>query len=150
MNQERNEEAIGQDPMDLFKTREAANDGVVLPLYSPTGERTTHWIKVLGADSDPFREAELKLKREAVRIGSIGDEAARMAATRDAQNRLLASAVVGWSFERPCTFEEITKFLREAPQIADSIDMMISRRSLFFGKRSIDSIASQSKSSDLT
>ncbi len=138
------------DPMAMFHTRTAANDGVKLPLTTPDGATTEHWLQVLGADSDAFRDAELKAKREGMRVAAIKDEQERFAATRVLQVQLLAATVVAWSFPTPCTFENVVKFLTEAPQIADSIDTLISRRALFFAKRSIDSMGTPSKSSSST
>lgn len=138
------------DPTAVFHTRSVANDGVRLPLSTPDGVRTEHWLHVLGADSDAFRDAELKAKREGMRIAAIRDEAERMAATRVLQNAVLAAAISAWSFPKPCTRENVVQFLTEAPQIADSVDALISRRALFFASRSINSIASQSKSSSST
>lgn len=138
------------DPMAAFRTREAANDGAELPLYAPTGERTEHWLKVVGADSDIFRDADLRAKREGMKVAAIQDEQERSTATRALQTRLIASAVVAWSFPTPCTLENVIKFLTDAPQIADSVDVMVSRRALFFAKRSIDSMGTPSKSSPST
>lgn len=144
------QEAIGQDPMAMFHTREASNDGVKLELVTPTGAKTDHWLKVLGADSDAFRDAEMASKREGVKLASISDEQERISASRLLQLKVLAAVVVAWSFPKPCTKENVIAFLREAPQVADAVDLMISRRSLFFAKRSIDSYDSQNKSSDST
>jgi hypothetical protein len=138
------------DPRTLFHTRAPSNEGVRLDLVTPNGERTDHWLKVLGADSDAFRDAELLAKRDSIRVGGIKDEAERLAETRRLQVRLLSAVVVAWSFEHPCTREAVEEFLTEAPQVADSIDTLISKRALFFGKRSIDSSGTPSKSSSST
>lgn len=150
IEQGKTEQAIGADPMAEFYTREASNDGVKLPLYTVYNERTDHWLRVLGADSDAFRDAELRAKREGMQVAAIQDPAERSRETRALQNRLLAAAVVAWSFPKPCTFDNVVAFLGEAPQIADAIDTLISRRSLFFAKRSIDSLPTPSKSSSST
>ena len=138
------------DPMAMFHTRSAANEGVELPLYDLQGLKTEHWVRVVGADSDRFRQVELKNKREGAKIAAIQDQDERLAAIRELQLDLIASAVVAWSFPAPCTKANVMNFLREAPQIADSIDTLVSRRSLFFAKRSVASIGTPSKSSDLT
>lgn len=143
-------EAIEQDPMAMFHTRQASNEGIKLDLVTPSGGKTEHWLQVLGVDSDAFRNAELQAKREGHKLTLISDEVERMAAMRDLQLKPLAAVVLGWSFSKPCTYENVFAFLREAPQIADAIDMMISRRALFFAKRSIDSMSTLDKSSDLT
>lgn len=122
--------------MDAFYTREKANKGIALPLYLPTGERADHWIHVRGIDSDEFRAAEAEHKREALRIAMIEDPKERTLAIADARASLLAALVIDWSFDEPCTLENLKRFFREAPQLADSIDRAASRRDLFFRETS--------------
>lgn len=122
--------------MSAFFTRERANRGIALPLYLPTGERADHWIHVRGIDSDEFRAAEAEHKREALRIAMIEDPKERTLAIADARASLLAALVIDWSFAEPCTLENLKRFFREAPQLADSIDRAASRRDLFFREAS--------------
>jgi len=122
--------------MEAFYTREKANKGIALPLYLPTGERADHWIHVRGIDSDEFRAAEAERKREALRIAMIEDPKERTLAIADARASLLAALVIDWSFAEPCTLENMKRFFREAPQLADSIDRAASRRDLFFREAS--------------
>lgn len=68
------EEAVVKKPgMSAFHTRSVANEGVELPLYTPTGEKTDEWLRVRGIDSDEFRSAEADAKRDAFKIASIED-----------------------------------------------------------------------------
>ena len=63
--------------MEAFFTRERANEGVEVPLYTPDGTKSQHWIRIRGVDSDAFREAEANSKRDAFRVASIEDTVER-------------------------------------------------------------------------
>lgn len=134
--------------MEAFFTRSIANEGIELPLYSPTGEKTEHWLRVRGIDSDEFRAAEANAKRDAFQIASVEDMAERARLVTESQRKLIASLVVGWSFEQECTLENVMAFFREAPQIQEAVDRAASRRALFFAARSSSSPPSPSTSSD--
>ena len=136
--------------MDAFFTRERANDGIELPLYLPTGEKSEHWLRIRGIDSDVFREAEAEHKREAMRIAMLDDPKERAKAIADAKLSLLAALVIGWSFDQPCTPDEVKILFRQAPQLADAVDQAASRRAIFFAKRSSSSDEQQKPSSDST
>ncbi|QIQ65284.1 hypothetical protein 19_00019 [Pseudomonas phage Epa19] len=134
--------------MEAFFTRSIANEGIELPLYAPTGEKTEHWLRVRGIDSDEFRTAEANSKRDAFQIASVEDLAERTRLIAESQRKLVASLVVGWSFEQECTLENVMAFFREAPQIQEAVDRTASRRALFFAGRSSSSPLSPSTSSD--
>lgn len=136
--------------MEAFFTRERANEGVEVPLYTPDGTKSQHWIRIRGVDSDAFREAEANSKREAFRVASIEDTVERAKAIQDAKLNLIAALVISWSFEKECTPENVKEFFRQAPQIADAVDQVASKRALFFAKRSSNSQSSLSQSSDST
>ena len=122
--------------MDEFFTRQHANEGVKLPLSLPDGTPTEHYITIRGVDSDAFRMAEAVQNRKAASIAAM-DEPERLKAIQDSKNELLASLVIGWSFDKECTTKNVVEFLTEAPQIADQIDTVAGRRALFFAlKRS--------------
>lgn len=134
--------------MDAFFTRSIANEGIELPLYSPTGEKTEHWLRVRGIDSDEFRMAEANSKRDAFQVASVEDHMERARLIAESQRKLISSLVVGWSFEQECTQAAVMDFFREAPQIQEAVDRAASRRSLFFAGRSSSSPLSPSTSSD--
>lgn len=142
--------AVGAAGMDAFFTRSKANDGLKLPLYLPNGEKSEHWVRILGVDSDRFREAEAESRRDAFRIAQIDDPADRARAIADSKRSLVATLVAEWSFPQPCTQENVEAFFREAPQIMDAIDMAASKRALFFVAGSSSSQPSQSTSSGST
>ena len=91
--------------MEAFFTRERANEGVEVPLYTPDGTKSQHWVRIRGVDSDAFREAEANSKREAFRVASIEDTVERAKAIQDAKLNLIAALVISWSFEKECTLE---------------------------------------------
>ncbi|MDO6706792.1 phage tail assembly chaperone [Photobacterium sp. 1_MG-2023] len=121
--------------MEQFFTREKANEGIQVPLYLPDGTESEHWLKIRGVDSDAFREAESESRRLTLEIASLEDEGARKDALKGQKVTLLSSLILSWSFEEACTAENVQKLLTEAPQIADQIDRLAAKRSLFFGKR---------------
>jgi len=136
--------------MDAFFTRGRANEGVQLPLYLPDGTKSEHWVRVMGVDSDAFREAEANVKRDMFRIASIEDPKERAEAITSGKRKLVAVLVCAWSFPQPCTLENVEAFLLEAPQIMDAIDVAASKRALFFVKGSSGSQPSLSTSSSST
>ena len=46
--------------------------------------------------------------------------------------RLVACLVSSWSFEQPCTPENVQAFLRESPQIMEATDKVAANRRAFF------------------
>lgn len=136
--------------MDAFFTRSKANEGLQLPLYLPNGQKSAHWVRILGVDSDAFRNAEAESRRDAFRIAQIDDVAERAHAIASSKRRLVASLVAAWSFDRPCTVDDVDAFFKEAPQIMDAIDLAASKRALFFGAGSSSSRPTPSTSSSST
>jgi hypothetical protein len=133
--------------MEAFFTREKANEGIEIPLYLPDGTKTEHWLRIRGVDSDHFRLAEAESKREAMRVAMIEDPIERAKAIADAKLSLIAALVISWSFEEECTHENVKEFFRQAPQIADAVDQVASKRALFFGKGSSSSLGTPKPSS---
>ena len=136
--------------MEDFYTRPTANAGVKMPLITPTGERSEHWLQVLGVDSDAFREANAAAQRRAVDIAQISDDAERKAVLADEQRKLVAALVSGWSFDQPCTRDVVAELFRQAPQIQDAVDKIASQRAIFFAISSASSNATPSNNSGST
>ncbi len=134
--------------MNAFFTRGAANQGVQLPLYTPNGEKSEHWVRILGVDSDAFRSAEADAKRDAFRIANIDSYEERSLEIARSKRRLIASLVSAWSFEAPCTIDAVEAFFIEAPQIMDAIDIAAGKRALFFAAGSSSSPPMPSTNSD--
>ena len=135
-------------PSDFF-TRTRANDGARIPLVTPEGEITDQWIEVYGVDSDAFREADALARREGSRIALIKDDEERDKAVAELTRVMRASLIKAWSFEMPLTKDAALEFIREAPQVGDALDKIVSDRSLFFtlaSKPSTNSLATNTTS----
>lgn len=122
--------------MKAFHTRDNANEGLKVPLHQPDGLETEHWLRVLGVDSDTFREAEASLKRELASFPDKSDTKNYKAFFEEKYNELRAVLVSEWSFDAECTLENVKQFFRDAPQIADMVNQVAGNRSLFFKNRS--------------
>ena len=126
--------------MEDFYTRDKANEGQRLPLRTPDGQPTDHWLQVRHVWSDAFQSAEEASMREIQeRIVALGDKAADAdiaKAKREGTNRLLASLVSEWSFDEPCTPDAVAAFLDKAPQIAEQINRFAADAKRFFGSES--------------
>lgn len=130
--------------MKEFFTRAGANAGTRIELKLPDGKPSPHWLHVLGADGDVFRQAAVVASREVVRAisafpnGKPSDvELAKI--RQEARLRNLAAVITEWSFALPCDEDNKLELLREAPQIADAVDRLISDRSLFTSGSSANS-----------
>lgn len=131
-----------------FFTREKANAGIKLELKLPDGTPTECWIKVRGVDSDAYKKAAAEMRLRALALmGSDNEEDKAklqdMAKGELHKSELLemhASLVADWYIldedDKPIPFtpENVRTFLREAPQIAEQINEVSTRRKLFFGK----------------
>ena len=125
--------------MKEFYTRTNANKGIKFPLKTPDGGDTEHWLMILGVDSDEFQRAEHVAKRE---IGVLQTECKFIEDDTEKEEKFftgtdqinrdtLASLVSAWSFDKKCTRAEVSKFLKEAPQIANAINTLAGKRMLF-------------------
>lgn len=133
-----------------FFTLDKANAGIRVPLYTPDGRPTDHWMQIRGVDSDEFRKADAKAKRDAVKLAAITDDREREDALHDLTTRLTASLVIAWSFEQECTMENVTAFFKRAPQICNAIDITAGDRAYFFRIGSSNSADTPGQSSSST
>ena len=133
-----------------FYTREKANAGIKMPLFSPNGVKTDHWLMLRGVDSDAFRAAKTVCERESAEIAAIKDKAEYDDALRASQRRLMSSLVVSWSFDQECTRDAVEKLFLEAPQIMDAVDKVVSNRAIFFAIGSASLNATLSSNSPST
>lgn len=126
--------------MDDFYTREKANEGRKLPLYTPDGKPTEEWLLVRHVWSDAFQDAEdagLRATHEAMlALGEKPDPAEVAAIKRASTTKLLASLIAGWSFPEECTLEAVAAFLSKAPQIEEQINRFAADSKDFFGDES--------------
>lgn len=130
--------------MAAFATRETANAGHKIPLFTSEGVLTAHWLLVRGIDSEAFTIARNKQNRRIAELVQMKDDE-RELAILESTLEMQASLVAGWSFSDPelmgkgqameCTHENVKAFLRTAPQIAEKVDEFASKRSFFFSER---------------
>ena len=113
-----------------FFTRSSQNEGKKMPLYTPDGTETSEFITVRGSYSDEFRSKNNQALRAAMKEKLTEQEREQL------RLESLAALVGGWSFTEPCTPENVVNFLREAPQIAESINTFSANLSNFCEKKS--------------
>lgn len=131
--------------MEQFFTRDAANEGIEVPLSTPDGKNSDHWLKVLGADSDAFKNAEIRSKRDAVALLDIDSADKKAEFMRDLERRTVASLIVDWSFDMECSPENVIEFLKQAPQIQEVVNRLAGKRSLFVKKQEDNSTTGTDK-----
>ncbi len=128
--------------MSAFFTRARANEGVTIPLHTPEGAESGHWLEISGIDGDAFQKAKARQPRIMAEIAVIENEEEREAAAMVAMCNLLAVVVKSWTFNDPakmpsgelyeCNVANASMFLQEAPQIRTRIDEIISSRAGFY------------------
>lgn len=142
--------------MEEFFTRDRANEGVKVPLHRPDGSKSDHWLLVRGVDSDEFRRAERECKKRfgvvEIEAKAIEDTEKRVAfkdqKQEEQENQLLSSLIADWSFDKPCTSENVAEFFLQAPQIADAVNKFAGHRALFFKEEKKISSPSQKRKSN--
>lgn len=118
--------------MEEFFTRQKANEGKVLPLYLPSGEKSKHTITVLGIDSDTFKRADAKMRREVLELPNTLTEEERAEKIEELRIRLIAHVVANWTFEQECNETNVVKLFKEAPQICEAVNQFAGNRRAFF------------------
>lgn len=123
--------------MDLFRTRDKANSGIKLPLVDPsTGKETDQWLIILSIDSDAYQKVNTKAMRQSSVIQALTDDDAKALAINSNSLDIVTALVQDWSFELPCTPENVRQFLIDAPQIRGAINIMAADRALFMNSNS--------------
>lgn len=125
--------AAERDPMEVFMVRERANLPQRERLTHPTTmQPTEHWLDIVSSLSDSFRAARDSAMQKAVSISAIANDEKRREATKESQLEMAASLVAGWSFSKPCTKDNVMKFLREAPQVYNMVLRVSDENERFF------------------
>lgn len=130
--------------VESFYTREAANQGIKVPLTLPDGSPTEHYLLVLGIDSDIGQRARSTFQRTGIDLlmefkktpPSESEEEAYYVKEAQHQKQYLASFIKDWSFEEECSTQNKILLLTEAPAIKETLDKTILDRHLFLGSRS--------------
>lgn len=91
-------------------------------------------LQVLGFDSDQFADAISEKRKENIRILALPQEE-QAEEMEGAEIRMIASLVVGWSFEETLTQEAICELIVESPAIRLQIDKFASDRANFINPR---------------
>ena len=132
---------------DFFCRDRANTERRRLPLRSPQGQFTEHWIEIRSELSDEFREEYERIVRESARtLAAERDPDRRREILHDRKAALRAALVTDWSFKEPFSRERAVTLLRNAPQIADAVDQMAADGELFFGVSDSSSIGLEQKS----
>lgn len=121
--------------MNKFFTRQKSNEGKKFPLYYPDGTASEFHLIVVGIDSDIFKRAEATAKRQAVDLATIKDQDERADKVREIETKMIARLVTGWNLEEEFTYDNVVKFLTEAPQIAEMVNRVSANRIAFFGQK---------------
>lgn len=136
--------------MEEFFTRDNANNGIKLPLYTPSGEETEYSLTILGVDSDAYHKADIRERRKLVTLQADVDgmkdaekEEYIDAAQKDSELEILAALIGDWNLKQECTHENKLKLLLNAPQIAEKINKVAGNRRLFFAEGQSNSSDSQ-------
>lgn len=132
--------------MEQFFTRTKANEGIKVPLFTPDGEATEHFLIVRSIYSDSFRDAEREAVRQIADVAAVEDKQEQKQQFKNLELGTIAALISGWSFEQDFTPENVKKFLTEAPQIADLVDQIAKKKHLFFKPSSKPSKSSPEKS----
>lgn len=130
--------------MTDFYTRDAGNQGMKIPLVLPNGEESEDFLVIRSVDSDAFRMAESDAKREVMRAAQVDDIDERRRIAKENTLNMQVALVKEWSFDEPCTPENVRVFLVGAPQVADALDQLATKRALFIEKKSQNSKPTQS------
>ncbi len=125
-------------PSDLY-TRAAASNARKMPLFTPQGEITDHYLEIIGRDSDEFQRASSKYQQTLAIIEAIKDPKERGEAARRAFASLRAALVVGWSLDAELTPEAAAELCFEAPSLAREIDQFAGNIANFLPRTAPDS-----------
>lgn len=144
--------------MPSFKklyTLEGSNAGAVLNLKDVRGQETGDWIKVRGHDSEDFQRANRRMRRELLQYLEKKGATAKatdeyLDFTSGQQRELQASLVMEWSFEEPCTKENVLELFKNAPDVAEQVDAFSGKRERFVSASSSNSEPTPASSSSST
>lgn len=119
--------------MDIFMTGKHHDSPKRMPLYAPDGSKTEHYLDLVGEDSKLVRRKKKELHTAIAKHAKEGEF------TEDDNDKftveLLASAVVGWSFKKECTAENVCEFLMNSPSVKRSVDVFVANNENYFEKK---------------
>lgn len=99
-----------------YETRKTINKGARLELADPTtGEATGDWLKIRYSLADDYAMAREEVERSDAITGAQDSGSVERTA------RYLAPLIADWSFDEPCTPENVFEFLCIAPHVHGAI-----------------------------
>lgn len=117
-------------PSDLY-TLNTSTEGVQMPVKFPNGTLTGQFLTVIGTDSEDFDIANAIHRKERTSILAL-PEGAHTKAFNEAQTRLVAACVTGWSFDAKFSREAVIELLTQSPDIRKQVDdFAVDRRNFF-------------------
>lgn len=120
------------DITELF-TNEKAQRGKKISVTKADGTETGQWMIVRSVDSEAY-ETAIAEQREV-----LADEEATTDQIKDAMTRAYASLVADWSFDTPCTPENVFNLLKNAKYLREEIATVAGDRKRFFSEEASDS-----------
>lgn len=132
--------------MKKFFTKQMSNEGVEVGLPLPDGSDSGNWVKILGVDSDHFRQKERESMRNIVKkrkdLASDKDDNPELQKYYEAEKtKLVASLIVDWNLEEELTLDNAIELLSNAPYLEKHIDSEAAKRANFFNKELVNSPA---------
>jgi len=123
--------------LDDFNTTDRAEDGVKMDLLLPNGEPSGEWVQVRSYLSPVAQKARYEAERKRAEKGDklTFEEGQRF----EAESR--AALVKAWSFDDPCTSDNVVPWLLKAQMVSQAIIVAATQDERFFGKPSPDSSA---------
>lgn len=110
---------------DCF-TRESHNNAIKLDIVLPNGQEG-EYLMLAGTESDAYRSNYKSRFNDLVSVLRDSKEPTKEAKDKedDFKFELVVGAVVSWSFEEECTFENVALLFREAPYIYDQTKQLL-------------------------
>ena len=135
--------------MTRFHTRSDSENGYIVKLLDPiTGEDTGEWIKIRGMDSDQFKIADARGRRELLQMVQNKPQYDQEEYDRlviKIERKCVAALIMEWSFEEEVSSENTYEFLKAAPQICDTLNYEAAKRSNFSTRTSENSTDGQNQ-----
>lgn len=131
--------AVSQSYKDFDTARDFNDTLVPYKIIYPGMGETGHRLMVHSMHCDKFRKAELKAKRQVSSL-FIADSAKKEGdptkgdldeLIEDIEMRAFAVLVESWTFDEPCTPENVAEFLIRNRFIYDDLNVLAAQSSLF-------------------
>ena len=128
--------------MEQFFTPDIANEGKKMELFTPSGEKTEHYLMIRSVDSDEYENAKIIRDRKLIEAPDVEDEEAYQEFIKSLRLDMLVPLVAGWSFPDECSPGNVRRLLSKAKQITRMIENISSSKSFFYSGSEINSESS--------